>query len=93
MIENLKFKEHKSPFQDKLRQDVNIIRNSKEVFVPADKTSNYYRINRPQYEKLVKDNTTAKYKRTNSKITPTYSTSPWGRLTAPRSVNLLAYTS
>ncbi|KAJ8042167.1 hypothetical protein HOLleu_13162 [Holothuria leucospilota] len=33
------------------------------MLVPADKTSNYYSVDKQRYEKLMKDNVTATYKK------------------------------
>ena len=64
-IENIQFRNVKSTFLSKLRNDVDNIKKSERLFVPADKTSNYYKLDKSEYTKLVKDNTTAKYKRTS----------------------------
>ena len=61
-IENIQFRNVKSTFLSKLRNDVDNIKKSERLFVPADKTSNYYKLDKSEYTKLVKDNTTAKYK-------------------------------
>ena len=69
VIENIEFRNVKCKFQSKLRNDVKSIKNSDQIFVPADKTNNYYKLSEDEYHKLVKDNTTAKYTRTNKNST------------------------
>lgn len=63
MIENVKFRNVNTPFQDQLRKDVNRIRQSKDVIVKADKTNNYYSVELDTYQKMMKDNITTTYKR------------------------------
>lgn len=53
-------------FQKKLKNDVNIIRRSDKIFVPADKTTNIYQIEPEQYNALLLENITKEYKKTNN---------------------------
>ena len=39
------------------------------MFIPADKTNNHYKLQKEEYKKLLKDNTTAKYRRTSTSQT------------------------
>ena len=64
IIEGNKFRKIKNEFLSKLDQDVKNINKSESIFVPADKTTNFYKLGRDKYNKLLRDNTTAKYKRT-----------------------------
>ncbi|OOZ40504.1 hypothetical protein [Solemya elarraichensis gill symbiont] len=62
VIENIQFREVKSKFIHRLREDVKTIKKSKHIFVPADKTNNYYTLEKEEYNNLVKDSVTSKYK-------------------------------
>ena len=42
MITNIKFKKVSCPFQKKISSDMKNIKSSDKLFVPADKTTNYY---------------------------------------------------
>ena len=66
MITNVKFKKVNCPFQSKISSDIRKIRASDKLFVPADKTTNYYKMDSPSYNKLLQKNITKTYK----KITP-----------------------
>ena len=69
LIKNIEFKDHpRNAFQRKLRDDVQAIKRSTELFVPADKTTNIYKMSKGQYDKLLTENVSAKYKKTDSKI-------------------------
>lgn len=62
LVENVEFRKMSDDFQKMLKSDVDRIRKSDAVFVPADKTRNLYEIDRQRYEKLLRDNVTKNYK-------------------------------
>ena len=51
-----------------MSEDLRSIKNSKKIFVSADKTRNMYAITPDEYDKLLKDNVTKTYKKTNSAV-------------------------
>ena len=59
-------KNHHDPFQQQLSKDVREIRSSKEVYVPADKTNNYYRMSGDKYRQLLTDNVTREYQHSSN---------------------------
>ena len=63
MIKNVKFKLVRNTFQSQLNQDLNKIRQSKNIFVFADKTRNIYELSKEAYNKLLKENITKTYKK------------------------------
>ena len=66
MIDNIQFRDNKCQFQSNLRKNVKEIRQSNHMYIPADKTNNYYKLEKHEYDKMLKDNTTAKYTRTST---------------------------
>lgn len=62
MVETIQFRKTTNEFQQRLRKDVERIRQSKDVIVPADKTRNLYAVRKDQYEKLLQNNITKNYK-------------------------------
>ena len=69
LIKNIEYKQQpRNRFQRKLQNDVNAIENSTELFVPADKTTNLYKLPKDSYNKLLNENITANYKKANSNI-------------------------
>ena len=55
LINNIKFTKMKpSYFQHQLNKDVKMINESTSIFVPADKTTNLYKLPREKYKKLLK---------------------------------------
>ena len=63
MVQNVRFRGSGSDdFQKTLRKDAQRIRRSNDVFVPADKSRNLYKVKREQYEKLLQENVTKHYK-------------------------------
>lgn len=63
MTENIQFGNTRCQFLSKLNKDVQHIKQSESLFIPADKTNNYYKLPKEEYHKLLKDNVTSKYKR------------------------------
>ena len=65
-IDSIQFSKHRSDFQKKLTRDRKTIQSSPEVYVPADKSTNIYKMSPDNYSKLLHDNVTATYKKTNA---------------------------
>jgi len=63
LINTITFSRHRNSFQKKLVADIKSIKNSKSVLVPADKTSNMYKLSPESYNKLLIDNVTKEYKK------------------------------
>ena len=57
-----------NPFQNKLACDVKTINSSPDLFIPADKMMNLYKIEVNSYEKLLQDSITTKYQKSNGNI-------------------------
>ena len=68
MIRTIEFEPVRTNFQRQLSNDLRSIKNSDKVFVSADKTRNMYGITPQEYEKLLKDNVTKTYKKTNTAL-------------------------
>ena len=63
IIRTLKFRNVTNEFQDKMQRDIRRIRNSKKVFVKADKSKHIYEVPVPEYRKIIRDNVTRNYQR------------------------------
>ena len=63
MIRKIEFINVRNDFQDKLRQDLEIIRSPKNVLAFADKSKNLYELSKESYEKLLHDNITQTYQK------------------------------
>ena len=68
LIENIKFRKFDNEFQKVLRSDLIKIKREKKLLIPADKTSNYYKLSSEQYESLITKGIQKEYKKTNEKI-------------------------
>ena len=69
MIKNIQFRHINSTSQEQLKKDIQQIRQSNQLFVSADKSRNIYKMNKEDYEKLMHENITKTYQKTNeSKI-------------------------
>ena len=67
-MENIKFRPVNTPFQEKLGRDTIQIQREKNILVAADKTNNYYLVSPQQYDKLMKDNVTATYTKSDKHL-------------------------
>ena len=68
LVNKIKFRKVSSNFQNQLKEDIKAIKKSKKIFVFADKTSNIYRIEKDEYNKVTNDAITSIYKRVHYKI-------------------------
>ena len=68
MIENIEFKEpskNTGQFQSQLNKDSNTIKSDTSLYVKADKSSNYYRMDKNKYEQFCDQNIQKTYKKSN----------------------------
>lgn len=65
MVKNIQFGPVNNKFQHKLREDCLKIRQSSKLIVSADKTGNKYSISPSDYFKLLRDNVTQEYKKSD----------------------------
>ena len=68
MIESIKFRSSQNEFQKKLKEDIKLINSSKNIFLSADKTQNIYEIKKEDYEKIIRENVTKTYKKTDMSL-------------------------
>ena len=66
MVETIKFRKTTNSFQENLKRDVNKIQSSTKIFVPADKTRNYYELDKDHHDKLLGENITKNYRKANA---------------------------
>ena len=63
LIKSIEFRPVDNSHLKTLFEDLNSIKTSDSIFVKADKTSNLYKIEKQQYEKVLHDNITKSYKK------------------------------
>ena len=68
LVSNVQFDKHRSNFQKKLSGDVREIKQSQNVLVSADKTTNLYSMTPEQYGRLVTESITKSYKKVGDDI-------------------------
>jgi len=74
MIKNIEFRNQHDEFQDQLRQDIKKINSSTKAFIQADKSTNFYEVNKPMHDKLLMDNLTSTYKKLTLTLSATLTT-------------------
>ena len=67
MIKNIQFRKVNPSFQSQLKEDIKQIKGDSEILVPADKFCNIYKMDRETHEKLLHENITKTYKKTDKK--------------------------
>ena len=67
IVPKIKFKRITNNFQNKLQQDIRNIKSSNKIYVPADKTTNMYKVTKEEYDQLLTNSITNTYKKTNDR--------------------------
>ena len=67
-VKELKFCKVRNNFQKMLLEDMKQVQTSKKTLSPTDKTSNMYRLNKNDYQNLLKNAITASYKKANKNV-------------------------
>ena len=65
MVRNIEFKNVKSSFQQQLQNDMKSMKKNAKLLIPADKINNLYRLTTDEYNKLLTENISKSYKKTD----------------------------
>ena len=65
MNKDIKFKQVQNEFQDRLKHDIKSIRSYNKTFIPADKTRNFYEMDKAQHDKLLTQNVKKTYRKSD----------------------------
>ena len=65
IIKNLKYRNIKNEFSEKLADDIKLIKGTKEMLINADKSRNIYKVSRENYKKYLVENITKTCKKSN----------------------------
>ena len=68
MIKDIKFKTVNNQFQQQLRADIQRIQSSNKTFIPADKTQNYYEVSKEDHAKILHENVTKTYQKSDKNL-------------------------
>ena len=68
LINNLKFRKYNNLFTQKLNNDLRAIKSTKKVFVFADKSNSIYKVDPDKYKKLMLENVTSIYKKSENNL-------------------------
>ena len=67
-INNIKFKKYNNSLLNTMKKDIKKITSSDKLFTFSDKSTNIYEIDKIAYNKLLKENITAEYKKSDPGI-------------------------
>lgn len=62
MVNNIQFRKTQEKFQTRLNKDIQRIKSSSKAFIPADRTTNLYELDKTQHEKPIQNSITRTYK-------------------------------
>ena len=65
MVKNIQFRKINSNFQQKLKKDIKDVKSINKLLLPPDKSRNIYKLGNDQYRKLLRENVTKTYKKSN----------------------------
>ena len=68
LIRNIKFRKIRNTFQEKLKEDINVTKESNKTMTFTDKTSNMYQSIKEQYDQLIMNSTTSTNRKANNNI-------------------------
>ena len=68
MVQNIEFKKVTLNFQAQLSDDVRNLKSNTKLLIPADKTNNLYELTPDEYNKLLTENISKTYKKSNLSI-------------------------
>ena len=74
MIKNIQFRKGNNSFQNQLNEDIKQIKRDSKIFDPTGKSCNIYKMNSETYEKLLNENITKNYKKTDQRKVRTINT-------------------
>ncbi len=63
MVKNIQFRNTHDNFQEQLRKDIKKINRSTKAFISADKTTNFYKLDKNQHDNLLIRGITTTYKK------------------------------
>ena len=63
LVNTVKFRNRNDKFQNEMKDDINKIKSSLNVFIPADKTTNIYELTPKEYKTLLRNNVRKTYRK------------------------------
>ena len=63
LIRDVEFRRFSNDFQERIKEDVRTIRDTQELIIEADKTSNKYKLPVPEYKRLLDKGIHKEYKK------------------------------
>ena len=67
IIQNISFKGIQSQFREVLEEDIASVKNDNRLFVKADKSTNFYKLDVPEYKRLLEAKVTKTYEKADIK--------------------------
>ena len=68
LVQNIRFGNTRNDFQKKIKKDIQLIKSSDKTVTFADKTTNLYRLTKAEYDHMINNAITSKYKKASNNI-------------------------
>ena len=68
LIKNITFRKIRNTFQDKLKDNIKLIKESNKTMTFADNISNIHQLTKEQYDQIIMNFITCNYKKANNNI-------------------------
>ena len=68
LVQNIRFRKTRNHFQKKVQKDVQLNKSSDKTVTFANKTTNLYRLTKAEYNRMINDAITSKYKKASNNI-------------------------
>ena len=68
LVRDVQFRRYTNEFQEKIKEDIRTIRETQELIIEADKTSNKYKLSEPEYKQLLMKDVHKDYKKTDQQF-------------------------
>ena len=66
LVQNIRFRKMGNDFQKQIKKDISLIKSSDKTVTFANKTTKFYQLTKPDYDHLINNATTSKYKKTSN---------------------------
>ena len=67
-VQNIRFRRTRNHFQKKIQKDIQLIKSSDKTVTFANKTTNLYQLTKAEYDYMINNAITSKYKKASNNI-------------------------
>ena len=68
LVKSVKFRNRNDKFENEMKDDINKVKSSLNVFIPADKTANMYKVTPKEHKQLLRTNVIETYRKAPTRL-------------------------